>query len=207
MEAGFTRFLIGLRRPRAHRMSLERCAGISCSCLRPPKPLCACVQVAEGRAEPLFSANEVSALRACWKNWFREQGFTQEIDWTVAPGQPYALHALELLAQALQDRDVHLWPALREGVPTGVAHDIPPSNTFIPVPSCGKAPDPEDFKICSGNWPGAESDPSLLEEMIQSELQAGYVEAVGSLEEARRPLGANPGSSLIRPSRVPTQRA
>ena len=48
---------------------------------------------------------------------------------------------------------------MREGVPTEVATDIPPSNTFIPVPSCGEAADSKDFKICSGNWPGAESDP------------------------------------------------
>ena len=143
-------------------------------------------QVAEGRAEPLFSESEVVSLRACWGSWFREQGFTQEVDWSVAKGQPYALNALEVLAQALQDRDVSLWPALRDGVPTGVERDIPPSHTFIPVPCSEEETDPEDFKICAGNWPGAEADPSLLEEMVQAELEAGYIEPVDSLDEARR---------------------
>ena len=143
-------------------------------------------QVAEGRAEPLFSESEVVSLRACWGSWFREQGFTQEVDWSVAKGQPYALNALEVLAQALQDRDVSLWPALRDGVPTGVERDIPPSHTFIPVPCSEEETDPEDFRICAGNWPGAEADPSLLEEMVQAELEAGYIEPVDSLDEARR---------------------
>ena len=143
-------------------------------------------QVADGCTGPLFSQAEVSSLRSCWASWFREQGFTQDVDWSIAPSQPYALNALELLAQALQDRDVSLWPALRDGVPTGVEHDIPPSHTFIPVPCSEEEAGPEDFKICAGNWPGAEADPSLLEEMIQAELEAGYLEPVDSLDEARR---------------------
>ncbi|CAE7475034.1 unnamed protein product, partial [Symbiodinium pilosum] len=151
-------------------------------------------QVAEGRAEPLFSESEVVSLRACWGSWFREQGFTQEVDWSVAKGQPYALNALEVLAQALQDRDVSLWPALRDGVPTGVERDIPPSHTFIPVPCSEEETDPEDFRICAGNWPGAEADPSLLEEMVQAELEAGYIEPVDSLDEAR--LVRNTGKRL-----------
>ena len=87
--------------------------------------------VADGRAQPLFSEPEVQQLRRCWESWFRSKGFLEGVDWSVAASQPYALRALELLAKALQDRDVALWPALQQGVPTGVAGDIPASNTFI----------------------------------------------------------------------------
>ena len=142
--------------------------------------------VADGRAQPLFSEPEVQQLRRCWECWFRSKGFLEGVDWSVAAGQPYALRALELLAKALQDRDVALWPALQQGVPTGVAGDIPASNTFIPVPHSLHDIDDADFQICSGNWPGAEQHPELLEEMIQAEVSAGYLECVDSLEEARR---------------------
>ena len=60
-----------------------------------------------------------------------------------------------------------------DGVPSGIEHDIPPNHIFILIPYSEEETDPEDFKICAGNWPGAEADPSLLEEMIQAELEAG----------------------------------
>ena len=42
-----------------------------------------------------------------------------------------------------------------------------------------------DFKICSGNWPGATANPDLLMELLQAELDAGYVIEMPSLEAAR----------------------
>ena len=42
-----------------------------------------------------------------------------------------------------------------------------------------------DFKICSGSWPGATANPDLLMELLQAELDAGYVIEMPSLEAAR----------------------
>ncbi|CAE7038940.1 unnamed protein product [Symbiodinium sp. CCMP2592] len=141
--------------------------------------------VANKDHSPLFTPDQVEALRAIWVKWFRSQGFTQDISWDVATNQPYSLEALHLLAQALKDRDVHLWDALKEGVPIGVDGDIKPSNCFIPLGVSHQDVSDEDFKICSGHWPGAEEDPELLEELMEAELAAGYVEELPSLEAAR----------------------
>ena len=99
----------------------------------------------------------------------------------------------------------------------GVGRDIPASNTFIPVPHSLHDIDDADFQICSGNWPGAEQHPELLEEMIQAEVSVGYLECVDSLEEARRRwprvavnptlskrLAVSPDLSLILPCLVLT---
>ena len=42
-----------------------------------------------------------------------------------------------------------------------------------------------DFKVCSGNWPGATANPDLLMELLEAELAAGYVVEMPSLEAAR----------------------
>ena len=141
--------------------------------------------IASEDQSPLFQQAQVMQLREIWVKWFRSVGFTHDISWHVAENQPYSLDALQTLAEALEDRDVHLWGALKEGVPIGVAGDIKPSNCFIPLGVSQQDVHDEDFKICSGHWPGAASDPDLLEELMEAELAAGHVVELPSLEAAQ----------------------
>ena len=137
-------------------------------------------------SEPLFTPAEVQHMRTLWEAWFQEQGHSEPISWAAAPGQPYSLDALQALATVLGDRDVSLWPSLKQGVPLGVKGDIPMSHTLIPLDNPSWDPRDQDFQICSGNWPGAEEAPELLEKLIQEELSAGYLEPVPSLETAQQ---------------------
>ncbi|CAE7939618.1 unnamed protein product, partial [Symbiodinium necroappetens] len=104
-------------------------------------------------------------------------------DFSVKPGQPYCLKALERLSTLLGDKDTSLFPALQQGVPTGFDGDIPRSHTLRPrresEPDSG-----HDLVVCEGNWQGAESDPGLLQELIQEEIDAGFLEEMPSLEAA-----------------------
>ena len=140
--------------------------------------------VAESSRQPLFDEAEVSAMRGFWESWFRSQGFSEDISWQVPEDQPYCLYALEKLSQALHDRDAALWPDLQAGVPTGVDGDISMSNCFLPSPS-DFDPTSFDVQICSGNWPGANEDPELLDAMVQQEYEAGYLHKCDSLAEAQ----------------------
>ena len=141
--------------------------------------------VAEQCKDPLFTQSEVAHMRRMWQQWSASLGHPGSFDWSIAPGQPYAIEALAHLASLLGDKDVTLWESLRRGVPTGVHQNIPLSNCFIPyVQSESWEPD-MDFKICSGNWPGATANPELLMELLQAELDAGYVIEMPSLEAAR----------------------
>ena len=141
--------------------------------------------VAEQCKDPLFTQSEVAHMRRMWQQWSASLGHPGSFDWSIAPGQPYAIEALAHLASLLGDKDVTLWESLRRGVPTGVHQNIPLSNCFIPyVQSESWEPD-MDFKICSGNWPGATANPELLMALLQAELDAGYVIEMPSLEAAR----------------------
>ena len=95
------------------------------------------------------------------------------ISWDVPSGQPYCLSALRSLSRLISDKDVALFPALSEGVPTGYHHDIPASNVFAPRPD--DVPPDAELQICEGNWAGAEADPALLLSLVQSEVDAGYL--------------------------------
>ena len=87
------------------------------------------------------------------------------------------------LSTILGDKDTSLFPALQQGVPTGFDDDIPRSHTLRPR----RDADPDeghDLLVCEGNWQGAESDPALLQELIEEEIASGYLEEVPSLEAA-----------------------
>eukprot|EP00439_Symbiodinium_sp_Y106_P004860 s4716_g1.t1 len=120
-------------------------------------------------------------MRQMWQQWSDSLGHTGSFDWSIAPGQPYAIEALARLATLLGDKDVTLWEALRRGFPTGVHQNIPLSNCFIPYAQSESWEPDMDFKICSGNWPGATANPDLLMELLQAELDAGYVIEMPSL--------------------------
>ncbi|CAE7466489.1 unnamed protein product, partial [Symbiodinium sp. KB8] len=53
----------------------------------------------------------------------------------------------------------------------------------------GETDEGHQLLVCEGNWQGAESDPALLQELIEEELQAGFLEEVDSIEEAYRRWG------------------
>ncbi|CAE7223898.1 unnamed protein product [Symbiodinium sp. CCMP2592] len=134
--------------------------------------------------EPIFTPHEVATLRSIWESWFRAQGFTETVSWAIAQDQPYALEALALLSKALGDRDTALWHDLQCGVPTGIAGDISLSNCFLPMPA-DFDPDSHDVQVCSGNWPGANEEPELLDQLVTKEVEKGYVTVFDSLESAK----------------------
>ena len=122
-------------------------------------------------------------LRTSYRRQFQDHAcLSKSISWEVEPGQPYCLSALESLAQYLQDPDVDMWRCLHEGVPTGFHQDIPPSNVFVPT---GDDPFiPPELITCEGNWSGAEKEPELFRSLVQQEVSEGWLQQVGSLQQA-----------------------
>ncbi|CAE7349138.1 unnamed protein product, partial [Symbiodinium microadriaticum] len=72
--------------------------------------------VASKAEHSLFSDKEISEFRAVFQE-FLEASSGQKVDWSVKPHQPYALQALRLLSEVLEDPDASLFPTLLEGVP------------------------------------------------------------------------------------------
>ncbi|CAE7286442.1 unnamed protein product [Symbiodinium sp. CCMP2592] len=138
--------------------------------------------------EPLFSSSEVSAARDLV---FPSLGMqTPDNAWYVHPYQPMCLHAFEALAQHCGDQDIHLFPHLRMGVPTGYLNDIPPSNCFWPPK--GQSGELIPLALNLENWKSADVAPEVTSRLLQEELDAGYCfKFEGTLEEAksRWPVG------------------
>ena len=140
--------------------------------------------MAEKSTTPLFSAAEVAQMRLFWEE-FKSNGLKGLPSWAIDSGQPYALDALTALSRLVEDRDHSVWPALKAGVPIGVQGDIPPSHVFVPKP-CPLTPS-DDVLLCTGRK-GAEENPELLAQLIQKEVDSGWLVAVESEEEEARKL-------------------
>ena len=127
------------------------------------------LRIASGADACPFSDQEIQQFRHAFDDFATARG-AMSVSWDVPSGQPYCLEALYCLSRLLSDKDVALFPALAQGVPTGYDRDIPASNVFSPRLT-DVQPDVE-LQICEGNWAGAEADPQLLLKLVQSELDA-----------------------------------
>ncbi|OLQ12435.1 hypothetical protein AK812_SmicGene3653 [Symbiodinium microadriaticum] len=134
------------------------------------------------KEENLLSAEDIASVQSIFGSWLQEQT-GHSVDWSISPDQPYCLHALSMLSSALHDCDISLFGALLQGVPTGFKQDIPLSGCFAPS---GRAVEEDSLSIALENWQGAEADPLLLEELVQVEVDSGWLRCIDSLEDARK---------------------
>ena len=124
MAGVFTQFLIGPLRSLVFLTCSRCCALISVSsCCSGAFPAAFVAWWPTHRPSQFFPPQKCSSSEQCGSIGF--------VLWVFRSRLIYSLHALELLAKSMQGRDVAFWPALQAGVPTGVAGDIPLSNTFI----------------------------------------------------------------------------
>ena len=90
----------------------------------------------------------------------------------------------------MRDPDQSLFPALLEGVGTGFQHDIPLSYCF-PLSNSDDV-DEQPLSAHLTNWQSAEDDIALTKELVQQEIDKGWVFPFeGTLEDAQQqyPLG------------------
>ena len=116
-------------------------------------------------------------------------------NWSIPQDQPMHLYILKSLSEIMMDPDVHLFDYLIAGVPTGFQQDIPISNCF-PILT-----DPIDnshihLSVHQTNWKSAEDNLDIARELVQAEVDAGWVEKFqGNLGDAQFqwPLGVSIG--------------
>ena len=143
--------------------------------------------VQEQRETPLFDQSEIVQIRALFDSLFCKHGL-DNISWQPHEGQPYSLFAMQALAHVMQDKDESLWPALMSGVPTGHFHDIPKSNVFVPTSEANSDTDVSSLQVCETNWKGARENPDELRNLLQTEIEHGWLEEL-PLSEARQRWG------------------
>ena len=114
--------------------------------------------------------------------------------WSIRPDQPLCLEALQCISAFMNDPDTSLFPSLLEGVSTGFDGGIPPSNVFHIKDTNDDVASMErpNLSIHLENWKSAEDRPELADELVQDELDIGWIYRFdGSVEDAQAafPMG------------------
>lgn len=133
-------------------------------------------------ASPPFSSQELEPSRAILEQWMTDHGMV--IDWSIREHQPMHLGILHAISKFMNDADGDLFPCLLQGVPTGFADDIPPSNCFsIKEDDLEATRQPWSMD----NWQSSSDRPELTSELMAKEVSEGWVEPFpGGIEEAQR---------------------
>ena len=105
------------------------------------------LHIASGADTCPFSDQEIQQFRRAFDEFATEKG-VMSVSWDVPSGQPYCLEALHSLSRLLSDKDVALFPALAQGVPTGyvflrralLMRSLMPSYRFVRVIGPGRRP-------------------------------------------------------------------
>ena len=104
----------------------------------------------------------------------------------ISPGQPFRLNLLHSIALAIQDKDAQLPTILEQGVPTGAFDPLPSSKQWPQAPhSIDASSDLQGphLEHCRGNWTAAEQSPELLAQLIEQEVEKGFVKRFEGTEE------------------------
>ena len=158
-----------------------------------------------GINSPVFDDKEVQLMRTSLTELLQQHGLP--INWDIPEHQPLALHILSSLSQLIKDPDKELFSNLIQGVPTGFKHDIPLSHCFAQVEPDDDAMH-EPLSVHMSSWKSAHDDEQITEELIQIELDRGWLEPYqGTLTEFQQeyPEGISIGKLGVAtsPSRPP----
>ena len=133
-------------------------------------------------ADPPFSSDQLQPFRKFLDEFLLAQG--NQPDWSVPRDQQLCLFIIQKLCQCMQDPDSALFPYLIEGVPLGI-EEIQPSHCF-PTQVSDIPFEPPLLSVHHTNWQSAEDEPSIVMELIQKEIDAGWVVPFkGTMEDAQ----------------------
>ena len=161
---------------------------------------------ASGTPSQPFCEEELQPFRESLNSFLHQQHCA--VDWSIREHQPFALKILSALSHIQHDPDVHLFSSLERGVSTGFQGDIPPSNCFPVRQHSSRFDDTTPLSAHMQNWTSAESDLELTRELVQKEVDEGWVFAFdGTLADAQQqfPVGVSIGKLGIAtsPGRAP----
>ena len=136
-----------------------------------------------GHSDPPFSQDQLLPFKKFVEEFLMAQGF--QPDWSIPPDQQLCLHVLQRLCQCMQDPDTALFPYLINGVPLGINESITPSGCF-PLNQPEAPFEPPLLSLHHTNWQSAEDEPTIVQELIDKEIDAGWVsEFQGTIEDAQ----------------------
>lgn len=139
--------------------------------------------ISAGHDGPPLSDQDLTPLRAQLEEFLLSQGVYP--DWSIPPDQPMCLFILQAWCNLMNDADESLCPYLIAGVPLGIEESITASNCF---PRMEPSATPEDIllPVHRCNCQSAESEPEIVQELIDKEVAEAWADVFqGILEDAR----------------------
>jgi hypothetical protein len=142
-----------------------------------------------GINSPVFDDNEVQMMRNSLNDLLQQH--VLPVDWNIRnipDHQLLTLHILSSLSRLINDPDTDLFQNLINGVPTGFKQDIHPSHCFATVDRDENAMH-EPLSVHMSSWKSAHDDEAVHDELIQIELDRGWLEPYpGTLTDFRTNL-------------------
>ena len=124
--------------------------------------------VEQAQSTPPFSDECIDQFRTSLSAWL-------PMDWPIRDDQPMHLAAMQALSHRLHDPDSEVFTSLIAGVSAGAADDpILPSRVFWEKDSVADHDLPA-LQLHRGNWKSSEDHPELTEELIQNEIDQGWI--------------------------------
>ena len=137
-------------------------------------------------AQPPFSPEDLAPFRTSLERFLMTHGI--QADWSIRADQPMHLEIMAALSTIMDDKDKSLFNMLREGAPTGIQADIPPSGVF--PAAMDKSDDSIPLSIHMTNWQSAESDLATTRDLVSQEIDKGWIyEYPGTLADAQAEFG------------------
>ena len=167
------------------------------------------------KSEPPYDpfTRELSTLSPhvldAFHTFIQSQGLDPDI--SIPVGQPFRLQAFQSLASVAEDNDVALFDLLKSGVRLGTDGPLPPSGSWPLKTDATKDLESarmaaSDFTLADCNWSSAEQSPELVGQLIQTEIEDGYVTHIpGGLQEIKARWGTRVAVGRLAVATHPTR--
>ena len=106
------------------------------------------------------------------------------LDFTIPDHQPFRLHLLHSLLLISKDPDPKIATLLQEGIPSGAFSQLAPVGLWEPNSIISS--DYPDLVVCHDNWTSANHNPDTTRQLIQKELDDGFIEELPDITTAEQ---------------------
>ena len=130
--------------------------------------------------DPFISEEELIHFLQDLQDCFPSE--TQDV--SIPPFQPFRLQLFRELLVLSQDPDHHIAELLQDGIPSGAFTPLAPTNLW--EKNTAPLGDTPDLHICQDNWMSANQNRQVTSDLIQAELEAGFIEEIPDLPTAEK---------------------
>ena len=106
------------------------------------------------------------------------------LDFTIPDHQPFRLHLLHSLLLISKGPDPKIATLLQEGIPSGAFSQLAPVGLWEPNSIISS--DYPDLVVCHDNWTSANHNPDTTRQLIQKELDDGFIEELPDITTAEQ---------------------